>query len=215
LTHSVPPDPLQSALARRREAGTPGAARVARERHVNALRVRDIVCTSGPTDTPFDERHAQVSIAAVVAGTFAYRGEHGRVLLTPGALLLGNADADFRCSHEHGEGDRCLAFHFDAALFERLAADLRVHHSSFRLHCLPPSTSTARLVSEAEATFDDSEALEEMAVKLAAAALGANHEVRPAVVTMRDEQRAADMARLLERRSIVATASRRWPHRPA
>ena len=47
----------------------------------------------------------------------------GRTLLTPGSLLLGDAGGCFTCGHQHGEGDRCLAFHFEPAFFEQLAAD--------------------------------------------------------------------------------------------
>jgi AraC-like DNA-binding protein len=198
LAHDPASDPLRRALALRRAAGSPGALGVARERRAPGLRVSDIVCTSGPTDSPFDERHPRVSIAAVLAGSFAYRGEHGRALLTPGSLLLGNVEADFRCSHEHGEGDRCLAFHFDADAFERLAGALGARQARFRVHRMPPARATARLVARAEAAFDDGEALEEVALGLAAAALRANQDVRPAAVTPSDERRAAEIARLLE-----------------
>jgi AraC-like DNA-binding protein len=192
-------DPLGTALALRRAAGAPGCASPARERRGDGFRALDIVCTSGPADAPFDEDHPQPSIAVVLAGTFGYRGEHGRALLTPGALLLGNGGAGYRCTHEHGEGDRCLAFHFEPDLFERVAADLGVRHARFRSHALPASRATGRLLAGVEAAFEDERgALEEAALGLAAATLRSSRDVRPVPVTARDERVAAETARLLE-----------------
>ena len=56
----------------------------------------------------------------VVAGSFGYRAATGRALLTPGALLLGDAGCGYECGHDHGRGDRCLAFQFAPELFERI-----------------------------------------------------------------------------------------------
>src|SRR5258708_12520971 len=52
--------------------------------------VSDVVCTSGPDDRPFEERHADFSIAIVAAGTFEYRSAAGPELMTPGSPILGN-----------------------------------------------------------------------------------------------------------------------------
>ena len=51
-------------------------------------RVVDVVCTSGPRDRPSS-------------------------LMSSGSVLLGNAGQAYECSHEHGEGDRCLSFQFE------------------------------------------------------------------------------------------------------
>ena len=72
--------------------------------------VSDIVCTAGPRDRPFEEGHTQTSIAIVVGGTFQYRSSTGRDLMTPGSWLLGNPGESFTCGHDHGIGDRCVAF---------------------------------------------------------------------------------------------------------
>jgi len=84
--------------------------------------VGDYVCHAGPGDRPFEERHERVTIAAVIAGSFTYRAESGRSFLYPGAFLLGNAGKYFECGHDHGIGDRCVAFHLAPALFEEIAA---------------------------------------------------------------------------------------------
>ena len=79
-------------------------------------------CAAGPDTPAFEESHQRYSIAAVVAGTFQYRTGAGSALLYPGAAMLGNAGACFECGHDHGVGDRCVAFHFSPALFEEIAA---------------------------------------------------------------------------------------------
>jgi AraC-like DNA-binding protein len=113
--------------------------------------VTDVVCTSGPGDRPFEERHSRVGIAVVAAGSFGYRSGSGRALLTPGSLLLGNAGDCFECGHEHGAGDRCVAFRYEPELFERLAADAGAGRAErrFRAPRLPPLRAAAALVARA------------------------------------------------------------------
>lgn len=82
----------------------------------------EIVCEAGPQDRPFEERHGDVSIAAVVAGTFTYASDAGRALLHPGALLLGNHGACYRCGHDHGRGDRCVSLQLSPDWFGEIAA---------------------------------------------------------------------------------------------
>lgn len=84
--------------------------------------IRDVICRAGPNDAPYEERHARVSISAVVAGSFQYSCDTGAALLYPGSLMLGNAGTCFECGHQHGHGDRCIAVHLDRALFEEVAA---------------------------------------------------------------------------------------------
>ncbi|MGH8241534.1 MAG: AraC family ligand binding domain-containing protein, partial [Steroidobacteraceae bacterium] len=135
-------DPLRAALERKRIEGAPGTARSHRIAEGGDLRIADILCTCGPCDRPFEEEQGLASIAIVLAGTFSYRGDHGRVLLTPGSLLLGNAGRRFSCGHEHGEGDHCVAFFFEPPLLERIAADSGVLRESFRTHRMPFMRST-------------------------------------------------------------------------
>ncbi|MGH7838270.1 MAG: helix-turn-helix domain-containing protein, partial [Candidatus Binataceae bacterium] len=113
--------------------------------------VQDVVCTSGPQDRAFEERHARVSIAIVAAGSFQYGSAGARELMTPGSLLLGNAGQCFECGHEHGAGDRCLSFQYTPDYFETLAADAgaRGPKWDFRVLRLPPLRSLSRLVARA------------------------------------------------------------------
>jgi len=116
--------------------------------------VEDVVCTYRPSDASFEDRHARYRGALVGAGTFNCRGPHGRELLTPGSLLLGNAGENFECGHEHGTGDRCLAFAYEREMFERLAFEAGVRGKP-RLKALrvPPVRVLAPLVADACAAW--------------------------------------------------------------
>jgi AraC-like DNA-binding protein len=124
----------------------------------------EVVCTLGPRDRPFEEQHSEISIAMVAAGTFVYRGHAGRELMTPGSLLLGSAGRFFECSHDHGAGDRCIAFSYTPEYFDRLEVP-----AAFRGHRLPAVRPLAPLLTRAEAALGGAAgaAWEEIALELA------------------------------------------------
>ena len=132
-------------------------------------RVSDVICTSGPQDRPFEEQHDEMSVALVLAGTFQYRSQRGRVLMTPGSFLLGNAGQNFECSHEHGTGDRCLAFHFKRDYFEKMLSGSHGSQRGFRRSQLPVVKAMSARTSQAMAAMNDSnqDAWEELAIQLA------------------------------------------------
>jgi AraC family transcriptional regulator len=113
--------------------------------------VSEVICSAGPRDRPFEERHSHVCIAIVTAGSFQYRSSAGRELLTPGSLLLGNAGQYFECGHDHGVGDRCLSFSYEPQYFEGLAAEAGVQSRSARFSTLrvPPVRELSSLVARA------------------------------------------------------------------
>jgi AraC-like DNA-binding protein len=166
-------------------------------------RVFDVVCDHGPGDRAFMERHAAVSIAAVTQGSFQYRTAAGSATMVPGSLLLGNAGACFECGHDHARGDRCLAFHFEPACFERLMGGVPgVRSATFPVSNLPPLDALARLFADAVAARDerDADPLAEIAVRLAGAvgrvlSDGRRHARRPSV---RDERRITRAVRRIE-----------------
>ena len=80
---------LTDLLAERRESGSPGRTIPRVVARGDGWSVADVLCTSGPRDRPFEERHDRYAIAVVVAGTFLYRSPTGRGVMTPGSLLLG------------------------------------------------------------------------------------------------------------------------------
>lgn len=171
---------LQQALARREQEGARGGTTARGLAQGAGWDVADVLCTLGPRDQPFEERHGGVCIAMVVAGSFGYRAAPGRELLTPGALLLGNAGDCFECGHRHGAGDRCIAFRYAPAYFERLAADAGVASGklNFKRARLPSLRALSPLIARAcaGACGDGSGAAawDELAVELAAAALNAS-----------------------------------------
>jgi AraC family transcriptional regulator len=163
---------LERALRERAMRGTAGGTARRELAQGHGWIAEDVICTSGPTDRPFEEQHSHVSIAIVAAGTFQYRSAVGRALLTPGSLLLGNAGQCFECGHEHGTGDRCISFQFTPEYFERIAIDAGASAAalSFRSPRLPPVRASASIVAQACAglagTADVS--WEEAAVRVAA-----------------------------------------------
>lgn len=165
--------------------------------------VSDAICTAGPRDRPFEERHDTVSIAAVVAGTFQYRTDRGRAVLAPGGLLLGNAGASFECGHEHGTGDRCLAFSFTPDVVEGIVAAVPgARRTSFSVPHLPPLPRLLPLLATAEAARDEEDAaeLEELGLRLAAtvtATLADGARQAPAP-SRRDERRISHALRRIE-----------------
>lgn len=142
---------LERAVARRREAGSPGGTAGTRLAAGPGWSAYDVLCTYGPGDRPFEERHANVAIAVVIGGTFRYRSPSGHDVMTPGSLLLGNAGQPFECGHEHGAGDRCVAFHYTPEFFEQVQADAGAPRGDrrFRVGRLPPLRDTAPLVARA------------------------------------------------------------------
>jgi AraC-like DNA-binding protein len=139
--------------------------------------VEDVLCTLRPNDAAFEERHERYRVALVGAGSFQCCGRPGRELLTPGSLLLGNAGEYFECGHEHGTGDRCLAFGYSPEMFERLASEAgvrgRVRFQGLRV---PPLDALAGIVAEAGALWTApalaaAGAWDELGVRLAAAAV--------------------------------------------
>ena len=157
-----------------------------------------------------------MAVAVVLAGSFAYRNEQGRALLTPGALLLGRAGSCFTCGHEHGEGDRCLAFHFEPSFFEEIAASSGACRMGFGRNSLPALRNLAPLVARAtiatttargsatRPTFE--ETFEELALELAGAALRESGEHRLPHISKRDERRVAAVARFMEERFAESCA---------
>jgi AraC-like DNA-binding protein len=154
-------------------------------------------------------------VSAVLSGTFVYRSTSGRTLMSPGSLLIGQQDASFCCSHEHGRGDRCISFSFDASWIDTFADEIRgVRPDRLTTHRIPPLRTLTPLFAEIStlANGEDPGACEELVLRMAAAALGlgrANQEFPDP--SPRDQQRIAEALRTIENRlteplSIAALA---------
>jgi AraC-like DNA-binding protein len=124
--------------------------------------------------------------------------------MSPGALLLGNAGHTYQCSHEHGEGDRCLSFQFDPAVFEDLARDCGVSGAQFVADRLPPIRATAQLTARAVTAMQTQDSFEELALELAGTVLRVCQNVRcvPAAGAKRTETRVAEVLHHLESNAV-------------
>lgn len=166
-------------------------------------RVRDIRCTAGPHDRPYEEQHDCMCIAAVTEGTFQYRSARGAAVLGPGALLLGNEGTCFECGHEHGTGDRCLAFDLSPELLESVVAAVPgARRAAFDVPKLPPLRTLAPLLAASEAARLDGDgtAFEELTLRLVGAvvAILAEHHVAIPTPCPRDERRVTSALRRIE-----------------
>ncbi len=143
--------------------------------------VFDVVCTSGPRDRPFEERHTAAAIAIVLAGTFQYRSPAGCELMTPGSLFLGNTGQNFTCAHEHGTGDRCLSFSYAPDFFERLASGAGATGTKFHASRIPPIRALSPLVAQAGALLAGVNRLscEELSIQVAAQAIKLERGIAP------------------------------------
>lgn len=165
--------------------------------------VSEVVCNLGPHDRPFEERHGAVSIALVTQGSFRYRSSCGEALLYPGAFLLGNAGTCFVCGHEHGVGDRCIAFRLAPELFEEVSATAaRSHRFRFPSGMLPATRGLALPIVESSTRVRSGSplAMEEWVIRLAEAIVatlagGSQAQARP---SPREQQRMSDVIRHVE-----------------
>ena len=197
-------DTLAKAMADRALTGRPGDAVARPISSGHGWLAKDVVCTAGPDDSPFEEKNDYVSIAVVVAGSFKYRSALGGAVLSPGSLLLGSAGEGFECSHKHGSGDRCVSFNYESAFFERLAADSAGRGASlkFPVHRLPELPSLIPLTTEAQLGLHRPRSVnfEELALELAGMVLTtlSGSTVSMKGPTIRDERRIATAVRFIE-----------------
>jgi AraC family transcriptional regulator len=165
--------------------------------------LHEFICDAGPQDRPFEERHAGVTITAVLSGSFHYRTDAGSALLYPGALMLGNPGACYQCGHEHATGDRCASLQVAADYFAEIAATA-TGSSRFRFGApsLPASRETLAIISEMAARAERREPLaSEAAVARIvenAAALQVGGTTAPVAPSARDARRVTAALRHIE-----------------
>jgi AraC family transcriptional regulator len=213
---------LRAAVERRWQSGEPGRARSRVLARGEGWSVADVVCTSGPRDRSFEEQHTQVSIALVLDGSFQYRTANGAAVMTPGAAMLGMPGLCYECGHEHGDGDRCVAFWYAPHVFERIAADAGVRGSlTFSRPRIPAIAALAPMVAAAgRGVSGGHTAWHELAVTLAASVIAIDHDrlgaARPpphaearASAAVRLIDAAPDLPHTLE---TMATAARVSPY---
>jgi AraC family transcriptional regulator len=186
-------------MSAKNEARPPVARSIAAGR---GWSVSEFVCDAGPDDRPFEERHDRTTIAAVLSGAFKYRTRAGEHLVHPGAFVLGAAGCYYECGHEHGRGDRCLSFSFDADFFDEIAhAASGAAGYSFDRAALPSSPALLPLAARVAALrTNDALALEDMAARVAFAVVNAasGHRAKVGSPSALDEKRVAAAMRYIE-----------------
>jgi AraC family transcriptional regulator len=165
--------------------------------------VFDYVCHAGPQDRPFEERHDEVTIGAVLQGTFTYRTDTGRALMHPGSLVLGNHGACFECGHDHGTGDRCIVFRYAPAFFAEIAAtQAGAGRYRFGAAMLPAANRLTPVIAGIEVLAANASPLgaEEAVTNLAETVVAtlSGHTAPNAKISTRDERRIADVLRHME-----------------
>jgi len=144
-----------------------------------SVRIIDTMCRLGPEAKGTENAFPDFRVAAVVAGSFAIRTGIGGGVASAGSLVIGNACDCYRCRHFTQDGDRCIYFDFRPEFLEevRLALGLRGVGERFRRGLLPPALQSVAITTlvDSATTGHDSDALEEAAFEMAAAALAATH----------------------------------------
>jgi AraC family transcriptional regulator len=163
----------------------------------NGWSVADAICTYGPQDRSFEEQHGPISISVVVEGSFEYRSVYGSAVLSPGSFLLGNPEQFFECEHNHGVGDRCVAFYYAPEFFERVGLPRK-----WPTHRIPAIAELAPWVVRARLAIDcpDGVFLEELAHGLPGAVLqvlGSGWHSNPSP-SAADERRISTALRFIE-----------------
>jgi len=196
------PDLLTSALIRKERNGEEGGNFGRLIAEGEGWRVLDVLCTAGPHDRPFEERHQWESISLVMAGTFSYRSDRGSLLISTGSMVLGSVGRGFECSHQHSEGDRCLSFQFAPEVFEAIARDAGSSRSALHRDRLPPLRQLAPVTARITSALVRPASLEEIGLELAGAVVRLDSESHPAAATTatRDVSRIADVMHHLEAR---------------
>lgn len=142
---------VKNAVQERRLRSEAGSASLKVLAAGGGWRIADIACAADKGDRKFEETHAFASIALVTAGAFSYHCARGKADLCAGAILLGNAGASFCCGHEHGAGDRCIAFQMTPPALEAICSlsgdGARPHFPS---SAIPASKSSGDIIAMAE-----------------------------------------------------------------
>jgi AraC-like DNA-binding protein len=161
----------------------------------DGIRVVEHICTYGPGDRPFEERHSVSNIAFVVDGAFGVRTPAGSAALGPGSVLLGNEGDPYTCAHEVGRGDVCVAFGYSRDALEEAGTSLGIR-TRFRGVALGPSPAFAAIPAIARAKAPSlEEAALELLTRVLAADAGTARLQRPRPA---DERRAVEALRHMD-----------------
>ncbi|TMQ10416.1 MAG: helix-turn-helix transcriptional regulator [Deltaproteobacteria bacterium] len=115
-----------------------------------SLSVVDYRCTAQRGDPGFVEIHSAHSIAYVRAGSFGYRVGSRSYELVAGSVLVGRPGTEYRCTHDHAHGDRCLSFQPGPALIDAIGP----RSPLWERGCIPPVPELMVLGELGQAALD-------------------------------------------------------------
>jgi AraC-like DNA-binding protein len=156
-----------------------------------SLAVVDVRC-----DARVEGLHAEPSISYVRKGSLSYHSRGRSFDLVAGSVLVGIPGAEYRCTHDHGDGE-CISFRFTPALLDSMGH----RPASWQLGGVPPLAELMVLGELAQAAADgrSTVGLDEVGVLFAARIADLDARApRPADATGRDRQRAVEAALWIE-----------------
>jgi AraC family transcriptional regulator len=138
----------------------------------DGFQASDCMCELGVRSPRSQGTYAAAKIGVMLDGAFHARSRQGDVVVGAGAMLLGNADAEYEFRHLDDGGDRSIVFEYDASMLDDLAG------GTFRRPCVPASAaSTHAVMLTYEALWTgDPEALREAAFAALAVAIAAERD---------------------------------------
>ena len=167
-----------------------------------SLSVAEYRCSAGPGDATYVEVHRDASLSYVGRGSFGCQQRGETHELVAGSILIGRADEEFVCTHDHvAGGDECLSFHFAPAWMDAL--DNR--SPAWRMGSVPP-LSELMVIGElalAAARGESNLGLDELGLLFSDrfVACVAGRSRRAALISARDRARAVETALWLDAHS--------------
>ncbi|HUS30237.1 MAG TPA: AraC family transcriptional regulator [Kofleriaceae bacterium] len=149
----------------------------------------DYRCTARRHERPFAEVHTSYSIAYVRSGSFGCKARGRAFELVRGSLLLGRPGDEYTCTHDHAEGDECLAFMISDALVDELGG--------WQTGAAPPLAQLVVLgeLAQAAASNDAELGVDEVGLSLAARFARVVHDKTSSLMpSPRDRKRAVEIA---------------------
>jgi AraC family transcriptional regulator len=159
------------------------------------LSVMDYRCSAAPGDKPYVELFFSHSISYVRKGSFGYRSGGRQHELVPGSLLVGHADDEYSCTHDHHcGGDECLSFQFTPEAVDAVGDDPKI----WRLGGILPLPKLMVLgeLAQSASQGDSDVSVEEVGLTLARRLVEmlSDRPRRPRSPAARDRRRAVEAA---------------------
>ena len=185
---------------RKERDGAPGGSFGKLVAEGDGWRVLDIVCTAGPRDRPFEERHAWTSISMVMAGSFNYRSDRGCVADVAGRAAARQRRTQLRMFASAWRGRSMRLVSIQPGFVRRASRVMRVLPAPrFSHDRIPPLRALAPITARIATAIDRGAHFEEIGLELAGAVIQIDSDLRCSRTARRaTAARIADVIRHLE-----------------